>query len=265
MRIAFLSPDPAPRGREVLLQELESALAAARASGAELLVTPEIWGAGGMLPPRDAPALAEPSDGPLAQAASGLARRYRTALVLGYLEQAFGKLFSAAVVYGPDGCARGHYRRCHLLAGDELLAAGSWLTLAPLGGRRLGLSLGADILLPEAARCLTRAGATLLVHLEGPGPAVPLARERFAVRAAENGLPLAVAAYGSGAGALSGLYLPDGSRLEPTGTPGCVELGPVAALPRPQPRPELYRMLSAIDGPADTAQPSGHGRDGHDS
>ncbi len=244
-----------------MLRELEHGLAAARAAGAQLLLTPEAWGGGGMAPRSAHAQPGEPSDGPLLRAASDLARSYGVALALGYLERAFGNLFSAAVVYGADGCARGHYRRCHLLPGEApQLAAGSWLTIAPLHAHRLGLSLGADILLPEPARCLALAGATLLLHLDSAQPAPPLLREWLRLRAIENGIPLAVA---SGRGSLSGLYLPDGGVREATGMLDVLELPETAALPRPGRRPELYGILGMIDDPAAGTQPSREGRHGH--
>lgn len=93
-----------------------------------------------------------------------LARRYDLHLVIGYVEQYCAKVFSAALIVGPEGIVA-HYRKTHIV-GDER----RWCNPGdekppvvdlPLG--RVGLLIGTDLCFPEVARSLAIAGCDLLL------------------------------------------------------------------------------------------------------
>ena len=234
------------------------AVAAAGASGADLLVLPE--------PPQRPP---EASDGALAHEMAGLAESHALALCYAYREACSGQVHHALQLVQADGRATANYRSTHLT--QTAIAAGhmpgNWLTMArlePLAVRQskvsapppaaerslvLGLLGGIDHLAPEVARVLSALGAELLIAVIdadarcAPDLLEPLAR----LRAIENGVPvLLVDPAGTARAAATG-----GARVD------VVEHGEVvlatlpidapdtttapAAMPR---RPELYGQLT---------------------
>jgi predicted amidohydrolase len=248
MRIAICQAAALPRPREAALDALAGAAREAAASGARWLLAPEF-----LLPGvASAEALrrsAEPSDGPFARGVAEIARGYRIAVAAGYVESAFGHLFSAALCVDAAGIAVAHYRRVHLQPGEEAhLSPGQWATLAPAGGMRIGLLLGADLLAPEAARLLALSGAALLFGLGAPAGFGPQAVAALAAaRAIENGVPLALAAF---EGMPAGLFAADGRELSRPGPVRGLRLAEVPDCtrpPLPHRRPELYRMLCAAE------------------
>jgi predicted amidohydrolase len=99
-----------------------------------------------------------------------LASRRNLYLVVGYVEQKQGQLFSSVVLAGPEGVLA-HYSKTHVLSGDQ-----SWCSAGtsappvvdlPLG--RVGLLLGTDLCFPEPARCLAIDGCDLIVVAAGAG------------------------------------------------------------------------------------------------
>lgn len=230
---------------------LARAVRAAAAAGAELLVLPELALLGPPGAAELAP-LASASDGAPTRRLAALARACGIAVVTGYLEACSGRLHSSALLVDARGHALANYRRSHVRAGEKgRLARGAWLSVMPLGGRRLGLLIGYDLHFPEVARALVLAGADLLVVL-GPWPAEPEAvlGPLAAARAIENGVPLALACWAAAGGAASRLLGPDGTPLARTGAstePILAELPP--ALGREaglaDRRPGLYQELVA--------------------
>jgi len=145
------------------LQELESAAAQARASGADLLICPEMSLTGYGIGPERVANLAEHPDGPLAQGVGQIARRHGLAIVYGYPESN-GNLrpFNAAQVMGPLGHPLAHYRKTHLFgdtdrvqfsAGDLPPGVFTWR------GWHLGLLICYDVEFPETTRLLALQGA----------------------------------------------------------------------------------------------------------
>lgn len=152
------APNPAEA-----LQRLDATAAQAHAQGAGLLITPEMYLTGYAIGTDRATALAEPSDGPFAQAVAAIAQRRGIAIVYGYPEHsASGKPFNATQAIGPDGVRLAHYRKTHLFgdmdraqftAGDAASEVFSWR------GWRLGLLICYDVEFPEAVRGLALQGA----------------------------------------------------------------------------------------------------------
>ncbi len=212
-----------PSSSAEALQRLDAACAQAQAQGADLLVTPEIFLTGYAIGAERVAALAEPADGPLAQAVAGIAQRHGIAIVYGYPEKnPGGKPSNAAQVVAADGTRLMNYRKTHLFgdmdraqfsAGDTASQVFEWK------GWRLGLLICYDVEFPEAVRGLALQGAdAVLVPTANMEPFDEVQRVLLPARALENSLCLAYAnACGSeGTLAYNGLSCaigPDGAVL----------------------------------------------------
>lgn len=180
------------------LQRLDATAAQARAQGAELLITPEMFLTGYAIGAERVAAIAEPRDGPLAQAVAAIARRHGLAIVYGYPERnPHGKPFNAAQAMAPDGTPLGHYRKTHLFgdldraqfsAGDTASQVFTWR------GWCLGLLICYDVEFPEAVRGLALQGAdAVLVPTANMVGFDEVQRILLPSRALENRLYLAYA------------------------------------------------------------------------
>lgn len=182
---------------EALLR-LDAAAAKARAQGADLLVTPEMYLTGYAIGAERVAALAEPADGPLAQAVAAIAQRHGIAIVYGYPEQhPHGKPFNAAQCIDADGKRLSNYRKTHRFgsmdraqfsAGDAPSQVFKWR------GWRLGLLICYDVEFPEAVRGLALQGAdAVLVPTANMEPFSEVQRVLLPARALENRLFVAYA------------------------------------------------------------------------
>jgi predicted amidohydrolase len=245
---AGLPPD---RPLEQRIEALAAVLDASR--GLDLVVTGELALAGGWrsaAPQGRGPGLeaaALRSDDPSLLDLAARCAAAGVGLVLGYAEACSGAVFSSALVIDRSGCALANYRRTHLGGAEwSEIAAGGWLTIVPYATSwRLGLSIGWDLLVPEAARCLALQGAELLVHLGSPGDR---AAELVPARAVENALPV-VAASSTGLVAADAEGRP--LAAAPLSGDGCpvvaVERSDRSASPLTLRRPRLYARLGSID------------------
>ncbi len=255
---------PHPASTAEALRRLDAICAQARAQGAELLVTPEMFLTGYAIGAERIASLAEPADGPLAQAVNAIAQRHGIAIVCGYPEQnPHGKPFNAALAISPDGTRLMNTRKTHLFgdmdraqfsAGDAASQVFEWR------GWRLGLLICYDVEFPEAVRGLALQGAdAVLVPTANMEPFDEVQRVLLPARALENRL---FVAYANACGAeaalryngLSTVCAPDGRTLtqaEPHGE----RLLPVtlsrsalatarAATPLPDRRSDLYGPLA---------------------
>ena len=153
---------PHPASTAEALQLLDGAAAQARAQDADLLITPEMYLTGYAIGADRVAALAEPADGPLAQAVARIAQRHGVAIVCGYPEHnPHGRPFNAAQAIGPDGTRLMNYRKTHLFgdldraqfsAGDTASQIFEWR------GWRLGLLICYDVEFPETVRLLALQG-----------------------------------------------------------------------------------------------------------
>lgn len=189
---------PHPASTADALQRLDAASAQARAQGADLLVTPEMFLTGYAIGAERVAALAEPADGPLAQAVATLAQRHSIAIVYGYPERnPNGKPFNAAQAIAPDGTRLMNYRKTHLFgdldraqfsAGDTASQVFEWR------GWQLGLLICYDVEFPETVRGLALQGAdAVLVSTANMEPFDEVQRVLLPARALENSLYLAYA------------------------------------------------------------------------
>lgn len=189
---------PHPATTAEALQRLDAACAQARAQGADLLVTPEMFCTGYAIGAEHVAALAEPADGPLAQAVAAIARRHHIAIAYGYPEQnPNGQPFNAAQAIAPDGTRLMNTRKTHLFgdldraqfsAGDMASQVFTW------HGWCLGLLICYDVEFPEAVRGLALQGAdAVLVPTANMEPFDEVQRVLLPARALENSLYLAYA------------------------------------------------------------------------
>jgi 5-aminopentanamidase len=230
-----------PSSSAEALQRLDAACAQAQAQGADLLVTPEMFLTGYAIGAERVAALAEPADGPLAQAVAGIAQRHGIAIVYGYPEKnPGGKPFNAAQVVAADGTRLMNYRKTHLFgdmdrtqfsAGDVASQVFEWR------GWRLGLLICYDVEFPETVRGLALQGAdAVLVPTANMEPFDEVQRVLLPARGLENRLYLA---YANACGAegdlvyngLSTVVGPDGRVKAQTHPSG--EALPVCTLNRP--------------------------------
>ena len=254
---------PHPASSAEALQRLDAACAQARAQGAELLITPEMYLTGYAIGAERVATLAEPADGALAQAVARIAQRHGIAVVYGYPEHnPNGKPFNAAQAIAANGSRLSNYRKTHLY-GDLDRAQFSAGDTAPQvfdhQGWRLGLLICYDVEFPETVRMLALQGAdAVLVPTANMEPFDAVQRVLLPARALENSLYLGYAnACGSeGTLAYNGLscaIAPDGGvqALADKGEALLLARLDAAALQhrrlhsqRPGRRPDLYCPLA---------------------
>jgi predicted amidohydrolase len=171
-----------------------AAVRAEAAAGANAVMLPEMWPIGWLAFDRY-DEVAEPADGPTAAFLSDLARETGTTLVGGtFVERHGDHLHNSAPVHGPDGARLALYRKIHLFSepdGDaaeaERMAAGEEVTVFPLAGTTVGLSICYDLRFPELYRRQVDAGAEILfVVAAWPQVRVDAWRTLIRARAIEN-------------------------------------------------------------------------------
>jgi len=143
----------------------------------DLLVLPELWhvGAFDITAAREH---AQPIDGPLVEALSGLACERGIWLHGGSFTEVDGdEHFNTSVLFAPDGALAAAYRKVHLFGFDggetTLMSGGDELFVVetPLGPT--GLATCYDLRFPELFRALVEGGATALLISSGwPTPRI---------------------------------------------------------------------------------------------
>jgi predicted amidohydrolase len=167
---------------------VESAMQAAAAEGARLVVFPEATLTGYVYHDREtARAGAIEPDGPELASIARACDATGAWAIVGAVERDVDSLYNSLFAVGPAGVA-GHYRKLHTLClgVDRFTTPGSdpppVLDL-PVG--RVGLNICYDGSFPETARALKLAGAQLIV-LPTNWPNLQLKREQVQIRAYEN-------------------------------------------------------------------------------
>ncbi|MHB8928211.1 MAG: nitrilase-related carbon-nitrogen hydrolase [Bacillota bacterium] len=116
-----------------------------------LIVFPELTD---LVPP-------EPVPGPFSEEVRRLAAAHGTFIAYGAVEVEGGNRYLTAVLAGPEGLA-GKYRMLHVAPGEPWAPGDLGLPVFDLPFGRVGLLLGRDLYVPEAARCLAKGGADLI-------------------------------------------------------------------------------------------------------
>lgn len=161
------------------------------ASECDLLMLPELWHVGAF----DVEAArehAQPLDGPLASALSGLAKEHGIWLHAGSMAERDGdEFFNTSMLFAPDGILAAAYRKIHLFGfegGETVLMSGGdelFVVETPLGPT--GLATCYDLRFPELFRALVEGGATAILLTSGwPTPRIEHWDVLTRARAIEN-------------------------------------------------------------------------------
>lgn len=227
--------------------------------GAELLVLPEMWLTGYNIG-NDVWALAEPADGPAADAIADIARETGVAVLYGYPERSGNAVYNSAQLLDSRGKRQLNVRKTHLFGAEEmrLFAPGDSLSkVVELNGAHLAVLICYDVEFPEAVRSLALNGAELiLVPTALFEPFRFIAEHVVRVRAWESQLYLAYANRCGREGALqyvggSSICTPDGelaaaAGAQPQRIGAAIDTARLETLRKENPylndrRPQLYR------------------------
>ncbi|MFD3564364.1 MULTISPECIES: carbon-nitrogen hydrolase family protein [unclassified Streptomyces] len=165
LRTALLQSSGRPGSVAENLKVLDEAAGRAAATGARLLAAPEMFLTGYAIGD-DVARLAEPADGPSAQAIAEIAARHGVAVAYGYPERDGELVFNSAQLIAPDGTRLANYRKTHLFGcfeRDAFTPGDQAVVQADLDGVRIGLMICYDVEFPENVRAHALAGTDLLL------------------------------------------------------------------------------------------------------
>jgi predicted amidohydrolase len=167
MQIALFQCHSQPLDVPGNLERLARRAHEARAAGARLLVTPEMYLTGYNIGAQAVRDLAQPADGAAMRQLAALAREADIALLYGYPERAAdGRVYNSVQLLDRDGRALLNYRKTHLFGGLDrtMFSVGDeHFPVVELDGWRLGVLICYDLEFPENTRRLALAGANLIV------------------------------------------------------------------------------------------------------
>ena len=194
MRLSVLQTTSPAGNIDAACVRLETALHAAGAAGADVLVAPEVF-----LPGYNHPEIAGlPADAPALARLARAAKSARTALVFGYAEAAEGRIYNSALCLGPDGETLAHYRKIQLYGPREkaIYAPGDAFVTFDLAGRKLALLICYDIeFAPHVAALAAQGVEAILVPTANMAPFTHVVRHTVPAMAANHGLAIAYANY----------------------------------------------------------------------
>ncbi|MFD8806844.1 carbon-nitrogen hydrolase family protein [Streptomyces sp. NPDC059597] len=165
MRTALLQSSGRPGSVAENLKVLDEAAGRAAAAGAGLLAAPEMFLTGYAIGD-DIARLAEPADGPSAQAVAEIAAHHGVAVAYGYPERDGGAVHNSAQLVSADGRSLANYRKTHLFGcfeRDHFTPGEQAVVQAELNGLTVGLMICYDVEFPENTRAHALAGTDLLV------------------------------------------------------------------------------------------------------
>ena len=168
LRVAlWQTPMPALGDSADALQRLAQAAQSATAQGAHWLLTPEMALTGYLIDPAQLHALAEPADGPQAQAVAALARQFGIGIVYGWPERRAdgGKPYNAVQAIGPDGQRLVVHRKVYLFGAADAERFSPAAEVAPpfeWKGWCIGQLISYDVEQPAAVRALAQQGARVI-------------------------------------------------------------------------------------------------------
>lgn len=188
--------------------------------GADLLVLPELWGAGAFNYRAFADA-AELREGPTLALARGWAERHHLYVHAGSIVETTdsGARFNTSLMVDPRGELIAAYRKVHLFGANEEreLTPGDELAIVDIGGVTAGLATCYDLRFPELFRSILDAGATMTAICSGwPEKRVEHWRLFTSARAVEDQMYVVAC---NAVGAQHGTVLAGASRVvDPWGT-----------------------------------------------
>jgi predicted amidohydrolase len=167
LRIALWQCEQHPGDVAGNLARLRETALRVAADGVQLLVCPEMFLTGYAIDAETLQRVAEPADGPSAQAVAVLARETGVAIVWGFAERDLqGAVFNATQAVDARGQRLGVYRKTHLfgeLDRSRFTASDGAPTVVELCGWTVGLLICYDVEFPEAVRALALRGVDLVV------------------------------------------------------------------------------------------------------
>lgn len=223
MKVA-LWQGPSPMGdTDAALVTLTTAVAAAGAAGAIMLVAPEAY-----LPGYNQPDIADralPQDGAWQTRLTDACRAAGCGLCVGYAERAGNQIFNAAITIGPDGAVLGQYRKIQLYGPREkaIYEPGSVYTTFDVAGVRAAVLICYDIEFAQHVAALEARGVKLvLVPTANMEPFTHVVRATVPAMAANHGMTIVYANYCGSEGDLdyvggSLIAAPDGSVMAQAG------------------------------------------------
>lgn len=220
LKIALLQADGEPRTPEQAMEVLGAEMARAAGSGADVLVTPELY-LSGYGNTAETLERAQHSGSPLLQSAAALAARYGVTLVLGYPERSKAGVFNSAAVFGTSGAVLYNYHKLNLPNDYErsCFRRGQPPEIFDIAGVRCAILICYDIEFPEMARRAAEMGAELLIIPTALGQKWRIVSDSLIpVRAYENGVFVAYCNFASQSHperfvGLSTICSPDGQPL----------------------------------------------------
>ena len=190
LTIALAQMDVRPGEPEENLARARAFAVQAEATGADILVLPELWFHGYDLERADQWA-APLGEGGFAEMAE-LAQKHRLHVAGSVMEQHPDGVSNTAALYSPDGILLGSYRKIHLfrlMEEPRYLAAGDRAVLCPTPWGPVGLAICYDLRFPELFRAMALAGAVLfLVPAQWPIRRIDAWKLLARARAVENEL-----------------------------------------------------------------------------
>jgi predicted amidohydrolase len=188
VNIALAQMDVVPGGRETNLAQAWDLATQARASGADILLLPELWIDGYDLEHASKWASAI-GEGAFVKMAS-LARTFSLYVAGSLFERHAGGISNTAVLYNPDGELLGRYRKVHLfrlMQEHVYLVPGDRATLCDTPWGPVGLAICYDLRFPELFRTMALAGAIIfLVPAQWPVARIEAWTLLARARAVEN-------------------------------------------------------------------------------
>lgn len=166
MKIALAQMDCKLGDVAANLDKMDQLARAARATGADAIVFPEMSDTGYEM--QTILRTASPADGVPRQRLAALARELQMWIIAGISLREGSSVFNTAVVFDRTGKAVAEYRKIHLFSGadvceQEHLSAGQGVALFDFEGLSTGLMICYDLRFPELARAITLAGAEAIV------------------------------------------------------------------------------------------------------
>ncbi|MEY5038996.1 MAG: hypothetical protein RL472_2102 [Pseudomonadota bacterium] len=194
MRLSVLQSVSPAGDIDAACASLETALHAAAAAGADVLVAPEVF-----LPGYNCPEIAGLTvDAPALARLSAAAKFAKTALVFGYAEAAGGRIYNSALCFGPDGQTLAQYRKIQLYGPREKATyfPGDAFVTFHLAGRKMALLICYDIeFAPHVAALAAMGVEAILVPTANMMPFTHVIRHTVPAMAANHGLAIAYANY----------------------------------------------------------------------